>query len=141
MTGTLTIRAAKAGDLDWLAEHDRHIAPEELSAAIAHGRILLAELDGETIGWLRWNLFWDNTPFMNLLYLQLGERRRGYGRQLVAHWEQQMRQAGYDKVLTSTQSDEEGQFFYRALGYTDAGCLLLPGEATELLFCKELCPL
>lgn len=138
MMPSLHIRAATAGDRDWLAEHDRHIAPEELSAAIARGRILLAELEGEIIGWLRWNLFWDNTPFMNLLYLQLGERRRGYGRQLVACWEQQMRRAGYDKVLTSTQSDEEGQFFYRALGYTDAGCLLLPGEVTELLFCKEL---
>ena len=134
----LRIRPAECKDFNWLQEHDRHIAPEELSAAIARGRILLAELEGETIGWLRWNLFWDNTPFMNLLYLQLGERRRGYGRQLVAYWEQQMRQAGYNKVLTSTQSDEEGQFFYRALGYTDAGCLLLPGEVSELLFCKEL---
>ena len=138
MIPPLHIRAADDADFVWLHEHDRHISAQELSAAIERGRILLAELDGELIGWLRWNLFWDNTPFMNLLYLLLGERRQGYGRQLVEHWEQQMRQAGYDKVLTSTQSDEEGQLFYRALGYTDAGCLLLPGEVAELLFCKEL---
>lgn len=138
MIPPLHIRAAVTEDIDWLREHDRHIDAEELRFAIGRGRVLLAELAGEIIGWLRWSLFWDNTPFMNLLYLLLGERRRGYGRVLVEHWEQQMRQAGYDKVLTSTQSDEEGQFFYRALGYADAGCLLLPGEVAEVLFCKEL---
>lgn len=138
MIPPLHIRVAAADDFDWLHEHDRHISAQELSAAIERGRILLAENDEEIIGWLRWNLFWDNTPFINLLYLLLGERRQGCGRQLVEHWEQQMRAGGYDKVLSSSLSDEEGQHFFRALGYTDAGCLLLPGDAAELLFCKQL---
>ena len=39
-----------------------------------------------------------------------------------------------DRVMTSTRSDEEAQHFYRGLGYTDCGALLLPGEPLELFF-------
>jgi hypothetical protein len=41
-------------------------------------------------------------------------------------------------VLTSTQSDEDAQHFYRRLGYRDCGVLILPGEAGELMLLKEL---
>ena len=44
-----------------------------------------------------------------------------------------------DRVMTSTRSDEEAQHFYRGLGYTDCGALLLPGEPLELIFRKEIC--
>jgi ribosomal protein S18 acetylase RimI-like enzyme len=47
---------------------------------------------------------------------------------------------GYRMVLTSTQSDEDAQHFYRRLGYRDCGVLVLPGEAGELMLLKELNP-
>ena len=132
------IRPAIPADLPFLAEHDRHIPPAELDHSIRLGRILLIEVDGERAGWLRWNLFWDNTPFMNLLYLLDGHRLQGHGRALVSHWEQLMREAGYAAVMTSTQADEGAQHFYRHLGYRDIGGFLLPGEAYELLLYKAL---
>ncbi len=45
---------------------------------------------------------------------------------------------GHKMVLTSTQSDEQGQFFYRKLGYRDCGALLLPDEPLEILMLKQL---
>ena len=134
----MDIRAALTADLDWLAAHDRHIAREELAEGIRLGRVLVMERDGERIGWLRWNLFWDNTPFMNLLFLLDGHRRQGHGRALVTRWETDMAARGHKLVMTSTQSDEDAQHFYRRLGWRDAGALLLPGEPAELLFIKEL---
>ena len=83
-------------------------------------------------------MFWDNTPFMNLLYLLDGYRGTGLGRAMVAHWEQQMRAAGHTMVMTSTQANEEAQGFYRRLGYQDVGGFLLPGEAYELILIKML---
>lgn len=134
------IRHATPADLPFLAEHDRHITPAELDNSIRLGRILLIEAgaQSERIGWLRWNLFWDNTPFMNLLYLLDGHRMQGHGRALVLNWEQQMRERGYETVLTSTQANEPAQHFYRHLGYRDIGGFLQDGEAYELILQKAL---
>lgn len=132
------IRPATDADFSFLTAHDRHIAPEALRRAIADGHILLAVQDGRVIGWLRWNLFWDNTPFMNLLYLLEGYRGMGYGRQLVSCWEEQMRKAGHTLLMTSTQSNEPAQLFYRHLGYRDVGGFMLPGEPYELILIREI---
>lgn len=133
-----SIRTAAPDDLSFLREHDHHIAPEELNESIRRGRILMLCVQGETVGWLRWNLFWDNTPFMNLLFVLDGHRGQGYGRALVRHWEEQMETAGYAQVLTSTQADECAQHFYRRLGYRDIGGFVLDGAPMELLFSHPL---
>ena len=77
--------------------------------------------DGKAIGILRYNLFWDSIPFCTMLYIGDGYRGRGYGKQLMDRWEQDMKAAGCGMVMTSTQVDEEAQHFYRKLGYKDAG--------------------
>ena len=132
------VRPGSLTDIDWLAAHDHHISRDALEESLRAGRVLVMERDGDRVGWLRWNLFWDNTPFMNLLYLLEGHRGQGLGRALTARWEAEMASLGHRLVMTSTQSNEEAQHFYRRLGYRDAGALLLPGEPTELLFIKEL---
>lgn len=132
------IRLACENDLDFLTAHDHHVSPAVLSELIRQNQVFLALENDAPIGWLRWNLFWDNTPFMNLLYLLDGYRRKGYGRALVEHWEWWMREQRFPRVLTSTQSDEEAQHFYRKLGYRECGALLLPGDPLEIIFAKEL---
>ena len=90
------------------------------------------------IGWLRYNLFWDNTPFMNMLYLLDDYRGQGFGTKIVSFWEQEMKKLGYDFVLTSTQSNEEAQFFYRKIGYNDIGSFTLPTESSEIILYKKI---
>ena len=94
--------------------------------------------DDKFVGWLRYNLFWDNTPFMNMLYLLDNKRGKGNGSRLVIFWENEMKQKNYEFVLTSTQSNEEAQFFYRKIGYVDSGALLLPNEPLEIILYKKL---
>lgn len=132
------IRKAAQADADFLLREDKHIAPEEIRMLLSRGRYFLAQQDGESIGWLRWNLFWDNTPFLNMIYVLEPFRRSGMGSALLAAWETEMRTAGYSMVMTSSLSDEQGQFFYRKHCYRDAGALLLPGEAAEIFFVKHL---
>lgn len=134
----MEIRMAQAEDFAFLSEHDRHIGPKELQEQIERERILIAQQDGRAIGWLRWNLFWDNTPFLNLLFLLEEHRQKGYGRQLMQAWERLMAQQGFGLLMTSTLSNEQAQHFYRALGYRDAGGLLLEGEPLEIFFIKQL---
>ncbi len=134
----MEIRYAKPGDIEMISEYDEHVSKEELRNAIAMKRIILLFIGGQFEGWLRFNLFWDNIPFMNLLFILEEQRGKGYGKKLVAFWEHEMAKQGYQFVLTSTLSDEEAQFFYRRLGYTDRGALVLPDEPLEIIFYKNV---
>lgn len=120
------IRYANENDFSILKKYDHHISEIELKRSISANRILVMYHNDIFMGWLRFNLFWDNMPFMNMLYFLDEHRGKGYGRQLTAFWEAEMRSSGYDTVLTSTLSNEQAQFFYRKIGYVDCGSLLLP---------------
>ncbi len=132
------IRYANENDIEIISKYDKHISKEELVNIIKLKRVIVMYEDNKFVGWLRYNLFWDNTPFMNMLYLLDNERGKGKGSRLVIFWENEMKQKNYEFVLTSTQSNEEAQFFYRKIGYVDSGALLLPNEPLEIIFYKKL---
>lgn len=132
------IRYAKEDDIDLILNYDKHISKDELANIIKSNRIILMFIDNKFVGWLRYNLFWDNTPFMNMLYFLDNERGKGYGKQLVTFWENEMKKLNYKFVLTSTQSNEKAQFFYRKLNYKDSGSLILPDEPLEIIFYKKI---
>ena len=134
----MKIRIARKEDAKLILEYDKHIAESELQQSILSSRVIIAEYDNKIVGWLRWNLFWDNTPFMNMLYLIDGYQSKGYGKKLVIFWEKLMKESNYKMVMTSTLSNENAQHFYRKLNYIDSGSLLLKGEALEIIFTKEL---
>lgn len=134
----MLIRYAEESDIDLLTEHDKHISKEELRNAVRLHRIYIAEENGSFVGWLRYNLFWDNTPFMNLLYILEQYREKGFGRQIVSFWESEMARQGFETIMTSTQSDEYAQHFYFKLGYDAIGGFRLPGDAYEVIFAKCL---
>lgn len=136
----MTIRTATLQDLEVLSRYDRHISPKELKNSIRLGRVAVAEENGEFLGWLRWNLFWDNTPFLNMLFLLPPHRGKGHGTAMMTWWEGQMAVQGYDAVMTSTASDEYAQHFYVNLGYTAIGGFTPFGDTYELVFEKELPP-
>ena len=129
---------AKQENLQWLKERDCHVSEEVLRKKISDKEILIAESGNEIVGWLRFGFFWDIYPFMNLIIIDEEYQRKGIGKQLVLFWEEEMKKRKHKYVLTSTQSDEEAQHFYRKLGYKDAGSLILPGEVLEIIFIKTL---
>lgn len=94
--------------------------------------------DGIDVGVLRYNLFWDQTPFLNLIYLAEEYRSIGLGRQALVSWEEKMIELGHQSVMTSTQADETAQHFYRKLGYQDCGSLCLANQALEIIMIKIL---
>ena len=80
---------------------------------------------------MRYNLFWDNTPFLTLIYIADAYQNKGYGRQAMLYWENEMRELDYKMVMTSTQVDEQAQHFYRKLGYKDKGSIFLDDTPFE----------
>ena len=138
----IEVRYAGAEDRAFWFSLDRHLPPSAFDAKVKDRMAYVLTKDGEPAGVLRCSLFWDTIPFCNLVYIRETEQRKGLGRQLMTYWENDMRDRGYDLVLTSTQSDEAAQHVYRKLGYTDCGGLTLPfpgfEQPMELILGKKL---
>ena len=138
----MTVAFALPKDLDYLVEKD-HLGSDTIGEKIGRREFLIAyhgdRRDDRRVGFLRYNYFWDDEPFMNLLWVEEDLRSRGFGTQLISLWEKEMQKLGYGSVLTSTLSTNGGaQRLYRRLGYEDSGCLLMPGEPLEILLLKRL---
>jgi ribosomal protein S18 acetylase RimI-like enzyme len=77
-----------------------------------------------------------------MLFIDCDNHKKGYGKMLMKHWENDMKAQGYGMLLTSTQVDEEAQHFYRKLGYRDCGGFVIdvPGyeQPMELLMIKAI---
>jgi len=135
----MRIEWAAEADYTYIAQRDHHLPERLILPKIRAKEIyILRNLQGDGIGWLRYGYFWDNTPFMNLLWIDEPYRGQGVGREATLFWEREMAELGHRLVMTSTLSNEEVQHFYRKLGYQDAGGLLLPGEPLEIVLIKSL---
>lgn len=134
----MEIRFAAREDAETLFRHDRWINREKLEDKIAKKQILVA-YEGEAFaGWLRYGLFWDNTPFLYMLRILEPCRGHGIGSAMMARWEAEMKLAGYQTVLTSTAQTESAQHFYDKIGYRAIGGFLLEKEPLELILQKNL---
>lgn len=136
------IRYAAESDKEFWFSLDRHMSEDMFTFKVRdkQGYVLL---DADTpVALLRYNLFLDNTPFCTMLYVDKSRQRQGYGRSLMMHWENDMRNQGYGMVMVSTQVDEDAQHFYRKLGYKDCGGFTvdIPGyeQPMELIMSKGL---
>lgn len=134
----IEIRYAVMADKELLLSKDSHIKENIWKDSINNNREIIMFVNSNFAGWLRYNLFWDKIPFMNMLYLLEEYRGKGYGTRMVEFWESEMIKHGYDKVMTSSQANESAQHFYRKLGYRDAGGFFPFCNDFEIIFTKEL---
>lgn len=138
----INIRHVQNKDKDFWFSLDRHLPESEFCKKVRDktGYVLLE--NNIPVGLLRYNLFWDNTPFCAMLFVECNMRGKGYGKKLMLHWEKEMKSMGYKMVMTSTQSDENAQTFYRRHGYQDAGVLILNipeyEQPAEIFFIKAI---
>jgi ribosomal protein S18 acetylase RimI-like enzyme len=134
----MRVAFATPDDLDFLVAEDHHVNRDVIRDKIARREVMVAHVEDRRVGFLRHGYFWDEIPFMNLLWIEEQSRGKGYGTQLVSFWESEMRKLGHDSVMTSSLSSERAQHLYRRLGYVDIGSLLMPDEPLEIVFLKGL---
>ncbi|WP_440111724.1 GNAT family N-acetyltransferase [Paenibacillus sp. QZ-Y1] len=134
----MKIEYATMADYEYILERDRHIHQALVEPKIKEKEIFILWDEGSRIGWMRYGYFWDNIPFMNMIWIDEPYRNGGNGKKVVQHWEILTKQKGFDTVMTSTQSDEHAQHFYRKLGYVDAGALLLDTQPLEVILIKKI---
>ena len=137
-----SVRYFSDSDIAFWLSLDKHISESELILKIRDNRGYIISDNELPVGIMRYNLFWDNTPFLTFMHFKETSQRKGFGRQAMAHWENEMRELGFNVVMTSTQADEQAQHFYRKLGYIDRGCLILDNtpiaQPLEIFMIKTL---
>ena len=135
----MEIRLAVAKDKNQILKYDRHIHHNKVGECIYNGLVDVL-CDGEKIvGVLRYNLFWQSIPFLDLIYIDEAYRGRDWGSRMMADWEETMVRTGYPYVMLSTQEDETAKYFYEKLGYRRIGSFLPPEQdADEIMYLKEL---
>ena len=134
----ITVRPARPDDLEFLAKADSHVPREKMEKLVSDGFVLTAMCGESFAGWLRYSLFWDGIPFMNMLFVPEEYRGNGVGTALVREWERLAAEKGHSTVMTSTQANETSQHFYRKLGYRDLGGFTPFGEEYEIIMGKQL---
>lgn len=136
------IRYVQMKDKEFWYKLDKHLPKQEFENKIHSKTAYILSKDNTPIGLLRYNLFWDNIPFCTMLYIDEKYQKKGYGRKLLQYWETEMKNKGYNMVLTSIQVDEYAQNFYRKMGYRDCGSLILNNtiyeQPAELFLLKNI---
>lgn len=132
------IRYVNDADKDFWFSLDKHLSVAQFEKKVRDRQGYILSVDDTPIAILRYNLFWDNTPFCTMLYVSQSYQNQGYGTALMYYWENEMQSLGYDLLLVSTRADEMSQYFYRKIDYIDCGALDIANEATELILYKRI---
>ena len=125
------IRHVNSDDKEFWYSLDKHLSEQEFNNKVRDNRGYILLEDNIPVGLLRYSLFWDNTPFCNLIYINSEYQGKGFGKMLIEYWENDMKAQGYGMLLTSTQVDESAQHFYRKLGYKDCGGFVIDIQGYE----------
>jgi ribosomal protein S18 acetylase RimI-like enzyme len=143
--------ALESKDEQKIAKLDRHIPSPRLGECMQNGQVYVLKDDSiknggqnhrgkdPVAGVLRYSLFWQTIPFLDLLYIDEAYRGCGFGAEMMRNWEDTMRLMGYKYVMTSTQADEDAWKFYEKLGYRKVGGFFpLDQNAEEWMYVKRL---
>lgn len=101
------------------------LAEREIEMKIRDKRCYIMRDGEEVVGLMRFIMMFEFVPFLTLMWLEEGHRGKGFGAKAMAFWEEEMRNLGYKMIMVSTQVDEDGQHFYRKMGYRDMGSIVM----------------
>jgi GNAT superfamily N-acetyltransferase len=138
--GNLTTRFAIPADLD-LVGQDQCPPPAIVRRKIEWREIVVAELDGGLVGYLRLEYLWSPTPYVALIHVLPEHRCQGVGKALLAFAEKFLREQGHPALYSSSQVDEaEPQAWHRHVGFEECGVIagVNEGGVGEVFFRKRL---
>ncbi|HDN79435.1 MAG TPA: GNAT family N-acetyltransferase [Chloroflexi bacterium] len=137
----MKVRFAGLKDLEWCIREDSDVDPEVLRWKVEHQEIIIAEVDGQPVGYLRLEYLWSQVPYIGLIWVLPGYRRRGIGRAMLRFLEEFLRSKGHRVLYSSSQANEpEPQAWHRHVGFQECGFIagINEGGVGEVFFHKSL---
>jgi len=135
------VRWGRAADLAGCRAFDRKTPARILARCLAERDVVIAELAGERVGYLRLERLWARLPYIALVMVAPEHRGRGVGAALLAFVESRLAAKGHDLLLSSSQTNEpRPQAWHRRMGFEECGRLRSVNRdgSGEVFFAKRL---
>ncbi len=135
------VRFAGPEVLEWCVVSDDYVTEQVIRHKIVNDEIIIAELDGQPIGYLRLEYLWSNIPYIGVIWVIKAYRKEGIGRKILAYLEDYLRSRGHDALYSSSQANEPGpQDWHRSVGFIESGIIsgINEGGIGEVFFRKSL---
>jgi ribosomal protein S18 acetylase RimI-like enzyme len=121
---TVRVRLAMHADLPWCRRVDPRTPVCVLRRSVREDEVLVAEVRGLRVGYLRLEWLWARKPFLAWIYVTSGYRRRGVGEALLTALEEQLIARGFTLLVSSAQDDAPGAIaWHRSVGFRRCGTL------------------
>ena len=131
------VRFAGPELLEWCVVSDSHVTEQVIRHKIVNDEIIIAELDGNPIGYLRIEYLWSNIPYIGVVFVLEDYRNEGVGQKILAFLEDYLRSRGHDVLFSSSQANEPApQAWHRSVGFVESG--INEGGIGEIFFRKSL---
>ena len=156
---SIKVRFAELKDLDFCIEHDFHYVDafrgtlfmeKYLRGKIEAKELILAEVDGKPVGYLRLEYLWLIRPYLGDIFVNEKYRRKGVGTAMIEFLEEHLvkhkahkvhKRNGHAFLYSSTEVFVmESQKWHRAVGFEECGIIasLNEGGIGEIFFRKKL---
>jgi GNAT superfamily N-acetyltransferase len=141
MAEEISVRFAAHDDLGFVGREGR-VAADVLRRKVEWREVVVAEQGGELVGQLRLEYLWSVVPYVALVFVAEGRRRRGVGKAMLRFAEEFLSGRGYDALYSSSQADEpEPQSWHRRVGFEECGYIAGVNRGVgEVFFRKRLAP-
>lgn len=132
-----TVRFAIASDADALLKHV-YVSDVVLRRKIEAGDFVIAVSESELLGFVQLEYLWSKVPYLALIRVLNGHRRRGVGKALLGFLEDHLRENGHAVLYSSSQADEpEPQEWHRHVGFTECGLLKEINDGIDEIFFRK----
>ncbi|UCD92173.1 MAG: GNAT family N-acetyltransferase, partial [Methanobacteriota archaeon] len=141
MAGEMNVRFATVDDKEWCQKIDSHVSDDVYEFKTGHDEIIVGELDGKKVGYLRLEYWYLTLPFLGLIVVEEEYRRRGVGGAMLAFLEKHLAASGHDCLYSSSDVNEaQPQAWHRHMGFKDCGIISGMNEngVGEVIFRKGL---
>lgn len=117
------VRFAELRDLDFCIESDfKHLSRAVIKREIEKKKVILGEVDGNPVGYLRIEYFWHAIPYLSNIGVDEEYRRKGLGTALIRFLEEYLLKEGHKVLYSSSEAQaSEAQAWHRAVGFEECG--------------------
>ena len=136
----LTLRFATLDDLQFVHQ-DRYITTDVVRRKIEWQEVIVAEIRGELVGYLRLEYLWSVIPYIGLVRVEAEHRGKGVGKAMLRYREDYLREKEYEALYSSSQVNEaEAQRWHRGAGFKECGMIagINEGGIGEVFYRKQL---
>ncbi|MBT3299512.1 MAG: GNAT family N-acetyltransferase [Candidatus Marinimicrobia bacterium] len=140
MIQDIHIRFAIESDFEYL--HWQYPLKDEILLHQIRSRyIMIAELKGQQVGHIRYELLWGHLPFLSLIMVKSKFRKQGIGKELLSFLEDVLRLHEHPYYISSSVENEPApQKWHRHMKFQEVGLLsdINDNGDGEIFFRKSL---